>query len=1044
MKSVKRVFGASIAAIGLSVAVVFASGHGGLPRLTAHASRMLSGSGKDFRGNARQPSSRLAVQRQPVLDDGQETVGIPWVGEPGIEETVSDIMVRERALAPLRDSRVKEPRPELHQNRRGLPQNPLSPSVSHWPERAGEELTADRSAEALKLPQTTGVSFVGATLAETSSLPPDSMGDIGPTQFLVGVNGRIKVFDRQGNLGPLNTDIDVFFDSVRGGFSTSDPRVRYDRLSGRWFVTIITTNTPNKILLAVSDSSTITGTSSFTFFSFQHDLVGTTPNPDTSRFADYDTLGVDANALYVGVNVFNGTTFASTTGFVVRKSSVLSGGPIVVTAFRQLGTQTVTGLYTPQGVDNDDPSATEGYFAGVDTVNFGLLQLRRISNPGGTPSISANIPLTVPNTQFPIDTPVLGSTKPLDGSDDRLLVARIHLDKIANQMSLWTTHNIQVDAAGTASTSGGRNAMRWYQITNLTSTPTLSQSGTLFDSAVSNPANYWMGSLAMSGQGHMALSSSVAGAAQHAEIAAAGRLSSDTAGVTQSPTVVQTSAFTYNVQPNATAQRWGDYSVVSVDPNDDMTFWTVQEYCDANNSYAVQVIQLKAPLPATPSSSLPSSLGTGVSSANIIVTGTSSNGSGFFDPGTGFANRISVAITNGVTVNSVSFTDPTHLTINVSTVGATAGSAAITVTNPDGQSAASVAGILTITGGTSAPSISGFNPASGPVGTSVVLSGSNFTGATAVAFNGTSASFTVNSASQITATVPAGATSGSVTVTTPSGTATSSGSFTVTASAVFEADVAPRPTGDGSVTVADWVQVGRFAAGLDTVTAGAEFQRADCAPRASLGDGTVSIVDWVQAGRYAAGLDPVTAIGGPAAQPTSAARTALSSSLSAGQRKLKIVANKFRRGQIAEVKIKFKSLGNENALGFTLFFDPTVASFSDVVAVNAAANATLQVNARDAASGRVGIAIAQSAGNSFLQGTYNIIKVRLLVLPASKTSSTFLQFGDGPIIREVADVNATIVSVVYFDLSVPVRGGSTAGREGRSAAGSPARTRRRS
>src|SRR5439155_10067738 len=55
-----------------------------------------------------------------------------------------------------------------------------------------------------------------------------------------------------------------------------------------------------------------------------------------------------------------------------------------------------------------------------------------------------------------------------------------------------------------------------------------------------------------------------------------------------------------------------------------------------------------------------------------------------------------------------------------------------------------------------APSISGFSPASGPPGTSVSISGSRFTGATAVTFNGTAASsFSVVSDAQITATVPA-------------------------------------------------------------------------------------------------------------------------------------------------------------------------------------------------------------------------------------------------------------------------------------------------
>jgi uncharacterized protein (TIGR03437 family) len=84
----------------------------------------------------------------------------------------------------------------------------------------------------------------------------------------------------------------------------------------------------------------------------------------------------------------------------------------------------------------------------------------------------------------------------------------------------------------------------------------------------------------------------------------------------------------------------------------------------------------------------------------------------------------------------------------------------------------------TVGGG--APTVSSFSPTSGAVGTSVTITGTNFTGATAVKFNGTAASYTVNSSTQISATVPSGATTGKISVTNSSGTGTSSGSFTVT------------------------------------------------------------------------------------------------------------------------------------------------------------------------------------------------------------------------------------------------------------------------
>jgi len=82
-----------------------------------------------------------------------------------------------------------------------------------------------------------------------------------------------------------------------------------------------------------------------------------------------------------------------------------------------------------------------------------------------------------------------------------------------------------------------------------------------------------------------------------------------------------------------------------------------------------------------------------------------------------------------------------------------------------------------------APSITSFTPTSGGIGISVTITGTNFTGATAVKFHGTAATFSVVNATTITATVPAAATTGTITVTTPKGTATSAASFTVTVSA---------------------------------------------------------------------------------------------------------------------------------------------------------------------------------------------------------------------------------------------------------------------
>src|SRR5205085_6901818 len=105
--------------------------------------------------------------------------------------------------------------------------------------------------------------------------------------------------------------------------------------------------------------------------------------------------------------------------------------------------------------------------------------------------------------------------------------------------------------------------------------------------------------------------------------------------------------------------------------------------------------------------------------------------------------------------------------------GATTG--LITVTNPGGIGSRPIP----FTVAAAAPAVASFTPASGLAGTVVTLTGSAFTGATAVTFNGTTATFTVGSDTSITATVPVGATTGSIKVTTPGGTATSTTNYTV-------------------------------------------------------------------------------------------------------------------------------------------------------------------------------------------------------------------------------------------------------------------------
>ncbi|MEA2647279.1 MAG: hypothetical protein QOE92_2362 [Chloroflexota bacterium] len=541
------------------------------------------------------------------------------------------------------------------------------------------------------LPQTPGTQFLGAQLSDSGAVPPDSMGAVGPTQYIVMINGRIRSFNKA--TGVADGVLDMTTNAFWGQAGTSDPRIRYDRLTDRWFFTMITAESPsNKILVGYTNGGVVTNSTLF-----QGGFFPVT-NFRPSCAWDYDTLGIDASALYIGGNVFcnNVTTFAGSDGLVIPKAGLLANTPSPTHFILSPNGTTCgsggDGPYSPQGVDNLSPGATQGFFIGISVCVFGRLDIARVSNPGTSPSATL-LALSVPLTSSPLGVPALGSTVNLDATDDRLMAAHLRAGH------LWTAHNICVNSGGVATVSGGnctadRDAIRWYDIGNLAAAPSLNQSGTVFDPAATNPRFYFIPSLMVSGQGHVAMGSSVAGNLEHAEAATMGRLVGDSPGTMQTPVIYQASAFTYNVADSANPHRWGDYSYTSLDPSDDMTMWTIQEFTNANDSWGVEAVRLLAPPPATPTSSS-GPVFTNRTATTLSVTGTSVSGSGFFDPAANIPNHLQAAITGGVVVNSVSYIDPTHVSLSLDTSAASVGPQDLTITNPDGQ-AVTVTGFVDV------------------------------------------------------------------------------------------------------------------------------------------------------------------------------------------------------------------------------------------------------------------------------------------------------------------------------------------------------------
>jgi uncharacterized protein (TIGR03437 family) len=387
---------------------------------------------------------------------------------------------------------------------------------------------------------------------------------------------------------------------------------------------------------------------------------------------------------------------------------------------------------------------------------------------------------------------------------------------------------------------------------------------------------------------------------------------------------------------------------------------------------------------------------------------------------------------NGATVNwngaarPTMFVSATQLTAAIPAGDvAAAGTANITVVNPTPGGGASNALAFTITPPPPPPMIASISPnmaTAGGAAFTLTVNGANFTNVSKVRWNGNDLATTVVSATQLTAQVTAaeiasaGTAQIAVFIPPPCGGTSNSIPFTINPPlpTAYEADVAPRPNGDGNMTAADWEMAGRFAIRLDTPAEGSEFQRADCAPRGGLGDGSITLADWVQAGRYAAGFDAKTAAGGPMKAAAFSAFEAFDFANAFAVRALRIGNATFQRGQAGTVEVEMDAMADENALAFTINYDPALMSFSEAVLSQALSEAKLYVNTARAASGQIAIAFALPAGKTMPPGTARILTLRFLPTGGANNAITKISFGDQFVKSEVVDAQATAMTGTTF------------------------------
>ena len=408
-------------------------------------------------------------------------------------------------------------------------------------------------------------------------LPPDTNGDIGPNHYVQWVNKTFAVYDRSGNVlyGPASGS------AIWAGFggpcetqNDGDPIVLYDHMADRWLLSQFAL--PNNFFgllfapfyqcIAISQTPDPTGA----YYRYQYEF---------SKLNDYPKFGVWPDGYYMAINQFAPVSlqFAGQGVAVFNRAAMLQGQPASMIFFDLQSVDPNLGGMLPSDLDGPPPPAgTPNFYLQVDDDSQGYstdrLQLWRFHADWTAPANSTfQGPTILPVAAFDSNLcgysraciPQPNTTVRLDALADRLMY-RLQYRNFGTHQSLVVNHSVDVDGTDHA-------GVRWYELRDPAGTPVVHQQGTFAPDAL----HRWMGSAAMDAAGNLAIAYNTGGSTLSPSIRYAGRLATDPLGVLGQG---ENDLITGSGSQTHTASRWGDYSMLGVDPVDGCTFWATAEY----------------------------------------------------------------------------------------------------------------------------------------------------------------------------------------------------------------------------------------------------------------------------------------------------------------------------------------------------------------------------------------------------------------------------------------------------------------------------------